>query len=441
MGNTDSAPETAFDFDEPAPTNNDSVNSATFYKGQEVPYPGGAYVGATVSDPNPAGHNGEIELEVPTLGGNGGFVIRFPKSAVLEEMESVSDPLDEPDDEHGPNVMPAPIGCGPCGVCCWSPVLFFQPRRALATIFCWANVFLLMYIIVALGLLSSMDELCHYKRSVEFEPGFTGGNRFLQEQYETPAATAADYVPPAEAAAESDYKAPAAESDYKAPAAESDYKAHTAYNVASYTSEHVGPACNRLVSFLTGWSILMSLGVTFYGCCVFRHWHHDPHIVGFWIATLFFLAFDFFSIALVFAVDANHIRGIRDPMYFHGDRRLKVSKNFLDQTWEYECVAAFMAFIMSYIFLVFGLNIWRYHSALISDWNKPRAATVEKFDDTSMDTGRDYRISRRKSNFYSEEFDSQGAFDHGGAPNMIGLGNKFPESSDAKKVGHNASHW
>lgn len=299
--------------------------------------------------------------------------------------------------------------------------------------FCWLNAILIIYIFCALGLMSAMGELCSMKYVQQIEDGFSA---------QSVSSSAPDYNAPASAA----YQAPVPDTGYQAPAVKEvaaagyrllgayeanadaaaapgytaptaaavkeDYAPHSAYvNFAGYSQDFVGPACNRLVSFTCAWSCLMAIGVSIYGCCVFRHWHHHGHVIGFYMACLFWMAVDFFSVGLVFAFDANSLSNIEDPMYHmnangngNGGRQLKGTTDDLAWAYEIEICACVMAFVMSYMYLMFGLNVWRYSGALIYEWNKPRAATVETSQNRlTGDTSRDFRQFRPKSTYYCNE--------------------------------------
>jgi hypothetical protein len=100
-------------------------------------------------------------------------------------------------------------------------------------------------------------------------------------------------------------------------------------------------------------------------------------VLGFWVACLYFLAFDFFSIAILFAVDASNVINIDQELHVnHGvykgkqytlGRRLKAASNPLSYVYEYEILASIVAFILSYFYLIMGLNLYRYKADMMHD--------------------------------------------------------------------------
>lgn len=502
-----------------------------FRKGEKVNLDN--FVGAVVTDPNPPGQPNKVQVMIPALPVP---VFRLvPKDQLTPRPVSSGRPPQ--------NIFP-PVNLLTCcpwplnNCCsCWSETLEFDPKRAVAKLFCGLNCVTLIYMFFAFLLIGSMGSVCALKYEVPivaarfksqhayvdpkqtfsqsageraYDAGHDAGHDYhskdasthsytttevlTPEQYASkysgknalptnaqvisgsnvlpqaasmsgkhhaqrflrdfkadmddrslleddlssaPADTASGYATQeAEgyAKAEGDYKEEKVKPEYHAEKKSNydagQYKAHSAYvDMDAYSKVFVGPACNRLVVFLAVWSIIMLFMTLSFGCCMFRHWLHFSHTIGFWMAMLFFLAFDMLFIGIAFAIDAhnlhhqNHALYHRDPNWcakhpkaggcaeynivsVNHHRQLKASDNFLSWCFEMELCAAVMAFVLSYMYFIMGINTWRFSKDLIYDANKPRNTSVEnKLSRLSGENHKDFRIREAKSLYFSKEYD------------------------------------
>jgi hypothetical protein len=420
MGNTNSEPEpfdSSFSNDDGFVAKHDTTRdrAGNFVPGQSVNYPGGQYIGTKVVSTRGAGNQDAI-VNIPTLAGD--TQISIPRSQ-LGPADNDATPV-----QHGNEWLPNAsrdknseayiIGLPCCTTCCSNHILIFRPTRVLASLFCSLNAGIIIYCFVALLLLSEMSILCN-----KFHPVGVGEGGRMLEAYDADAAGGVTQSYGAAVGAE-DYSgsAAAAEGGYEAKedyAAKNDgYEAHSAYVAESFFEYVVGPGCNRVIIFACVWSIIMGVATSIYGCCLFRHWRSYAHVLGFWVACLYFLAFDFFSIAILFAVDASNVINIDQELHVnHGvykgkqytlGRRLKAASNPLSYVYEYEVLASIVAFILSYFYLIMGLNLYRYKADMMHDWQAPRLTAVDSAANTVFTSDPpNSRVTKKKSLYYSEE--------------------------------------
>ena len=130
-------------------------------------------------------------------------------------------------------------------------------------------------------------------------------------------------------------------------------------------------------------------------------WHGFSSVTGFYLALLVWLAIDFLTVGILFSIDAYHIHRIDHEMYVGGYtaqsisgggdyqgndyssadagsdyqaaaagggyRHLKASSNYLSWCFELELCCAVAAFVLSYYYAWFAINLRRFANDLLYD--------------------------------------------------------------------------
>ena len=128
--------------------------------------------------------------------------------------------------------------------------------------------------------------------------------------------------------------------------------------------------------------------------------HGFSSVTGFYLALLVWLAIDFLTVGILFSIDAYHIHRIDHEMYVGGYkaqsisgggdyqgndyssadagtdyqaaatggyRHLKASSNYLSWCFELELCCAVAAFVLSYYYAWFAINLRRFANDLLYD--------------------------------------------------------------------------
>lgn len=178
MFSNEPPPANPFDDPEPAAATGPSRESdPTLKKGQRVTGADLPYIGVTVEDPNPPGRPQEALLRVPGLPADS--FVYYPKSALRAL---------PPDPSAGkyPKEYYPPISLLGCPCCpCWSPTLYFQPKKAVARLFCTLTCWSFVYIFCAILLLSAMGEVCALKYEVVIKdrPKFSAASYDVKQTF------------------------------------------------------------------------------------------------------------------------------------------------------------------------------------------------------------------------------------------------------------------